>query len=246
MIEPVTCILPAYQAAATLGAVAAGLRRAVPKVFLVAVDDGSSDGTRSVATATCDRVLTFARNRGKGAALRAGVNDALRHGAAAVLTVDADGQHDTNDAPTLLAALQDADVVIGVRQRCGSAMPLARRFTNRASALAMSACAGATLPDPQSGYRAIRRSVLEQIVPVGERYEYECDLLLQAARSGYRIVGVPVRTIYGPPSHFQSLDDTRLVVGAIWRHRHGAFRRRRLDSVMPARPADRLSPERGS
>lgn len=224
MIAPVACVIPAYQVAATLGAVADGLRRALPGAVLIAVDDGSRDATADVARACCDRVLVLPANQGKGAALRAGVADALAGGARAVLTIDADGQHDPASAPALLAALDAADVAVGVRARTRGAMPASRRLTNALASWAMSACAGVALADAQSGFRAIRRAVLETVPAVGERYEYETDFLIRAARGGFRVVGVPVATIYGAPSHFRLLSDALLVMQTIWRHRDGAFR----------------------
>jgi glycosyltransferase involved in cell wall biosynthesis len=222
---PVACVIPSYQAAATLGEVAGGLRRALPGAALIAVDDGSRDATADVARRCCDRVIVLPANRGKGAALRAGFAAALAAGARAVITVDADGQHDPASAPRLLAALDGADVAVGVRARAPGAMPAPRRLSNALASRAMSACAGVSLPDAQSGFRAIRRGVLESVAALGDRYEYEADFLLRAARGGYRVVGVPVATIYGAPSHFRLLQDALLVMRTIWRHRGGALGR---------------------
>jgi glycosyltransferase involved in cell wall biosynthesis len=227
--HPVTvvCVIPAFQAAATLGAVAAELRRALPSALLVAVDDGSRDRTADEAARCCDVVVLGGRNRGKGAALRLGIARALDMGADVVVTIDADGQHDPAAASALTAALHSADVAIGVRTRGGSSMPLPRRLTNGASALAMSLCAGTSLKDPQSGYRAFRRAVLERVSGEGDGYEYETYLLLKCCRAGFRVAEVPVATLYGPASHFRPVRDTSRVVRAIWRHRGGAFRSRR-------------------
>ncbi|MFL5578899.1 MAG: glycosyltransferase family 2 protein [Gemmatimonadaceae bacterium] len=219
MTDRVACVLPALDAAATLPLVAAGLRRAVPGATLVAVDDGSTDGTRAAAEACCDVVLAFPRNRGKGAALRAGTEAALARGAAAVLTVDTDGQHDPDYAPRLLAALEGADVVVGARSRRAGDMPLRRRVTNALSSAAVSRFAGCEVADAQSGYRAIRAEVLRAVRPAGDRYEYESQFLILAARHGFRIACVPVPTIYGAPSHFDELRDAARVVAAIWRLR---------------------------
>ena len=223
MIAPAVCIIPAYQASATLGGVVAGLRASLPDALVVAVDDGSTDATGEVARACCDEVIVFPRNRGKGAALRAGAERALRRGAQALVTIDADGQHDPAAAAPLLAALEDADLAIGVRERKGSGMPLARRITNGASSLAMSACARTSLRDPQSGYRVYRRIVLESVRGEGDRYDYESDLLLRALRAGYRVAQLSVPTIYGAPSHFLPIADGVRVVRTIWRHRAGVL-----------------------
>lgn len=224
MIAPVVCVIPALDAEGTLGDVAVRLREVVPHATLVAVDDGSADATHEVAEATCDVVLRFPVNRGKGAALRAGISEALVRGAAAVVTIDGDGQHPPDAAPALLAALIGADVAIGARSRDASAMPLGRRITNALASAAVGAIVGGTIADSQSGYRAIRRSVLESVLAHGDRYEYETDFLIQAGRAGYRITAVSIPTIYGAPSHFQTFRDSARVVRTIWRYRAGALR----------------------
>lgn len=215
------CVIPAYNVEATLGAVVAGVRDALGAITIIAVDDGSSDGTRLVAERTCDRVIGFSSNRGKGAALRAGFEAALALGAGAVLTIDADGQHEPARASSLLDALATADVVIGVRARDG-AMPLHRRMSNALSSRAISACAGCPLPDTQSGYRAMRGGVVRDVRPAGDRYEFETEFLILAGQAGYRIAAIPVPTIYGAPSHFRELRDSVRVVRSIWRYRAGA------------------------
>ncbi len=223
MIASVACVIPAYDAAATLGAVVAGVRAAVPHARIIVVNDGSGDGTGEAASGS-DVVIDFERNCGKGAALRAGFAEALRHGVSAVLTLDADGQHDPAHGPALLAALEHADLVIGSRALLGTAMPVGRRLTNVLASAAVGAITGAPIRDAQSGFRAVRRPVLERVRAVGARYEYETDFLIQAARAGFRIAAVPIATTYGAPSHFRRWRDSMRVVRTIWRHRAGAFR----------------------
>jgi glycosyltransferase involved in cell wall biosynthesis len=213
----VACVIPAYDAARTLAGVVRGIRIAVPHALTVVVNDGSRDDTGSAAERLADQAVHLPRNMGKGAALRAGFEAALAAGATRILTVDADGQHDPACAPRLLAALSGADVVIGARERRGSAMPVHRRVSNAVSAAAVSACMGLRLADSQSGYRALRADVLARVAPVGDRYEYETDFLIQAARQGLRIVCVAVPTIYGAPSHFRVLRDAARVIGTICR-----------------------------
>ena len=215
----VACVIPAYDAATTLASVVRGLRASLPHALLIVVDDGSADGTHDVAAACCDRVVRCRANRGKGAALRAGFDVAHAECAHAVITIDADGQHDAARAPALLAALDDADIVIGARARTRGAMPLGRRVTNALASAAVGAIAGVDVPDAQSGYRAMRRDVLAAVQATGDRYEYETEFLIAALRAGYRITSVGVPTNYGAPSHFRAWGDSMRVVRAIWRQR---------------------------
>jgi glycosyltransferase involved in cell wall biosynthesis len=235
----VACLIPAYQVGGSVATVATGLRASLPDALLIGVDDGSTDATAAMLRATCDVVVRFPLNRGKGAALRAGTEVALEEGASSVVTIDADGQHDPVAAPSLVSALVLADIAIGVRERVATRMPLGRRVTNGASSLAMSACAGTALRDPQSGYRAYRRAVLEQVAAQGDRYEYESDLLLGALRAGFRVAEVSVPTVYGPPSHFMPLADSARVVRTIGRHCLGALRARARGSRRAQRDTGR-------
>ena len=223
-MSEIVCVIPAYNAESTVGAVIAGLRASLPNAAIVGVDDGSTDDTGRALRAGCDRSESFVGNRGKGAALRAGFRHAREMGATKVLAIDADGQHDPACAPTLLAALGVSDIAVGTRSRSGSAMPLHRRLSNALSSAAISAVAGSALPDTQCGYRAIRRQVVDAINAVGDRYEFETDFIIRAARAGFRIVAVPVPTIYlpraeGGRSHFRECRDTARVVATIIRHR---------------------------
>lgn len=212
------CVVPALDAAATVPAVIAGLRAALPGAMVVGVSDGSRDATAAIMRSSCDEVVVFGHNRGKGAALRVGFATALRMGADRVLAIDSDGQHDPSYAAALVSALDGHDIVIGVRQRVGTGMPLRRRLSNVLSSAAISAVAGRRLPDTQSGYRAFRRVVLERVHGQGDRYEFETDFIIRAARAGFTIGGVSVPTLYGPPTHFREVRDALRVVATIWRH----------------------------
>ena len=220
---PLACVIPAFDSAATLPAVVTSLRATLPGARVIVVDDGSRDDTREKARETCDTVLHFDRNRGKGAALRLGTSTALAGGASVVVTIDADGQHDPTYAYDLIQGLESADIAIGARTQSRTAMPIRRRATNFLASTAIGAITGATIPDSQSGFRAIRRAVLDFVVADGDRYEYETDFLIRAGRAGFRIAAVPIPTKYGGSSHFRSISDSARIVRTIWRHRVGAF-----------------------
>src|SRR5688500_14397876 len=112
-MRSVACVIPAFNAAATVAAVVAALRQSVSQPSVIGIDDGSTDDTRAVLDGVCDHVIGFADNRGKGAALRAGFEQALAGDYDAVITIDADGQHDPAYAPRLLDGLTHADIVVG-------------------------------------------------------------------------------------------------------------------------------------
>jgi glycosyltransferase involved in cell wall biosynthesis len=212
----VVAVIPAFQAAATLRDVVSRTRAAVPNARVVVVNDGSTDGSYA---ALADRVLIHERNLGKGAALRDGVAEAIRLGAAIIVTLDADGQHRPEEIPRLVQPVAEgrADLVLGARDRNG-AMPASRRVTNWLSATLATRIGGQRVPDAQTGFRAFTRDLAVRVRPRGDRYEYEANFLLDALRAGFRVASVEVPTIYGARSHFRPWSDTWRMVRAFARH----------------------------
>jgi len=206
----VVVVIPAYQAAATLRDVITRTQAAVPPAQIIVVDDGSTDGTGDAGRRGAT-VITHPRNRGKGAALRTGIREAIARGATVLVTIDADGQHPPEAIPRLLHPIKEgqADLVLGARKR-DQGMPIARRFTNWLSAALATRIGGQPLRDAQTGFRAFTREVAERVQPAGDRYEYEANFLLDALRAGYRVASVDVPTIYGTGarSHFRAWSDT--------------------------------------
>jgi glycosyltransferase involved in cell wall biosynthesis len=195
----VAALIPAYQAAACLGDVLARVRALDAAPEILVVDDGSRDATAEVARQNGVRVLSFAANRGKGAALLEGFRALAGHDA--VITLDADGQHPPECIPAFVrAAMDGADVVLGVRERTPDMPPL-RRFANSGSSAWSSLVAGQRIRDSQCGFRLFRRSVLERTPITGGRYEVETEMAVRAARLGFRFAEVAVPTVYGGESH---------------------------------------------
>jgi hypothetical protein len=158
---------------------------------------------------------------------------ALETDCRAVLTIDSDGQHDPAFAPAILSALDTSHISIGTRDLTGQQVPRHRRIANMMSSAATRIVSGGAVGDSQSGYRGIRREVLEEIHATGDRYEFETDFVIRAARAGFSITNVPISTIYGPASYFREFHDAMRVIGVIWKHRAGAFRRRSRRAVIP-------------
>ena len=203
-------VIPAYRAAATVGAVVAGVKQVTPHAMIYAVDDGSLDGTGAAAARAGAQVLSLPMHTGKGAALATGIARAVGDGAAVVVTLDADGQHAAGEVPLIVGpvAAGQMDIALGARARTPD-MPAGRRFNNWLSAALVSRVAGYPVADAQTGFRAFSRSVAAAIRPLQRRYDYELAFLLGALVAGYRVGSVPVTTIYdGAESHFRAMTDT--------------------------------------
>jgi glycosyltransferase involved in cell wall biosynthesis len=196
----IVAVIPAYQEGPRIGAVVAGAQAHLP---VVVVDDGSTDDTAAIADAAGATVLRQGPNQGKGAALRAGFRWSLDNGFEAVLTLDADGQHDPAEIPGFLAARTrtGADLVIG--RRDFSRMPVIRQISNRLGGVALSWAVGRPIPDNQSGYRLVSRRLIEAMMASRESgFEFEVEMITTAIRAGWAIEWIPIRTIYaGEPSH---------------------------------------------
>jgi glycosyltransferase involved in cell wall biosynthesis len=202
-------VIPAYEAAATVGEVVRRCLRHVPRVLVV--DDGARDATAREALRAGADVLRHGANRGKGAALASGFARALASGWEAAVCLDADGQHDPSEIPALVDAWRRNgwDVVVGNRLGDPSGMPLARLATNRVTSRIVSALARQGIADSQCGYRLVSARAMSKVRPAARRYAMEGEFLIRAARSGLRIGQVPVRSRYaGGASHIRPLSDT--------------------------------------
>jgi glycosyltransferase involved in cell wall biosynthesis len=196
--------------------VVAQARRHLP---VLVVDDGSTDDTAARAESAGAIVLPQHPNQGKGAALRMGFRRALSEGYDAVVTLDADGQHDPDEIPGFLAAFgagnEAADggprpeLVIG--RRDFSRMPAVRRLSNTIGGAAFSWAVGQSIPDNQSGYRLLGRRLMAAMVDSRETgFEFEVEMIAVCIRRGWSLRWVPISTIYaGEPSHVKPLHHLR-------------------------------------
>lgn len=218
MAEPFSpaALVPAYEAESTVGAVVRGLFESVRRV--VVVDDGSTDATGEAARSAGAEVVTRRENGGKGAAIRAGLERILVSDATHVAFVDADGQHDPADLPALLAAARSGeDFVIGSRMAALEAIPAYRYRTNEIGSRILTRMTGLEVEDAQSGYRVVAAALLRQLRLNARGYIIETEMLLKAARHLRRFRHVPVRAIYGGPSHYRPFRDTWIISwGAVY------------------------------
>lgn len=217
----VAVLIPAYDCAGTITAVVAGARHHVERVLVV--DDGSRDDTAARAAMAGAEVLRQPVNRGKGTALRAGLQRLAASGVERVVAMDGDGQHLPDELPALLAASAHAPhaLVIGARQvEPGEVTPI-RLFGNRFANRWVEIATGVALPDTQSGFRVYP---LPETLALGARsghFAFETEVLIRAARGGLQIVSVPVRAYYPPPaervSHFRPFRDTIRIIRVVLR-----------------------------
>ena len=208
--------MPAWNEATRIGPIVEATRARLP---VLVVDDGSHDETPTVAQAAGATVVRHSHNRGKGVALTTGFAWALERGYDAVLTLDADGQHDPADIPKFLAAYEDGAGELIIGRRDFSQMPFPRFFVNPFGSWLLSLALGTRIYDNQSGYRLHSRRFLETLDLTTTGFELEVEVIVQAVLQGTRIGWVDIRTIYGigKVSYFQPIRDSARFLEMVWR-----------------------------
>ncbi len=194
-------LIPALNEAATIarvvGATTETLRHAPFDLEIVAIDDGSTDDTAALARAAGATVISHGVNRGVGAAFQTGLTAALGRGADLIAHLDADGQFDPADLPTLLQPLLDqrADIAICTRfadPALTPRMPPVKAWGNRMVTRIVNAVTSQHFTDVSCGYRALTREAALRLTLFG-RFTYTQEMLLDAVQKDLRIVEVPLR-----------------------------------------------------
>jgi glycosyltransferase involved in cell wall biosynthesis len=202
-------VIPSYNEAREIARLVSGVRKQGLDVLVV--DDGSTDETVKLAEGAGAKVLSNVTNHGKGTSLIRGFNHALQNGFDAVIAMDGDGQHLPEDIPNFLVKAEHSDsgIFIGNRMDKPKNMPWYRLVTNRAMSSFISAVTGQHIPDTQCGFRLLKKEVLERMDLKTSNYEIESEMLIKAARAGFRIESVPISTVYsGEKSKINPFVDT--------------------------------------
>lgn len=217
-VSQILALIPAHNEATHIAEVVRGTRAHLP---LLVVDDGSTDDTATLAERAGATVLRQAPNQGKGAALRAGFSYALERDYGAVLTLDADGQHDPAEIPRFLRAYGEgsADLIIGARTFRD--MPVHRRIPNTVGTWALSWAIGQPIRDNQSGYRLISRRLVEALLDgVESGFEFEVEMIVTCVQRGFALDWVPISTIYaGESSHIHPWQHAVNFLRIVWQTR---------------------------
>ncbi len=196
--KDICVVMPTYRNAGTvLDVVRRVLAQDLP---VIVVNDGSPDDTgRLLAESGLPlTVLTHERNRGKGVALRTGLEHARKAGYRYAVTIDSDGQHFPEDIPVFLEAIDrhPGALVVGSRNLQADNMPGGNTFANRFSNFWFRLQTARNLPDTQTGFRAYPLDRLPNLRLLTSRYEAELTLLVFSAWKGVELVPVPVQVYY--------------------------------------------------
>lgn len=218
--------MPTYNECENIEAMVRRIRRSVPDADLLVVDDNSPDGTGEIADKlaaedTHVHVLHRAGKAGLGAAYIAGFRWALDQGYGAIVEMDADGSHQPEELPRLLAALTRADAVLGSRYVPGGTVlnwAKSREILSRGGNTYARLMLGLRLKDATGGYRAYRAATLRSIAldqVQSQGYCFQIDLARRAVRAGLTVTEVPITFV--ERVHGASKMSRSIVLEALWR-----------------------------
>jgi glycosyltransferase involved in cell wall biosynthesis len=193
-MNKVFIVIAAYNEEHALGNVIKGLKKAGYRDIVV-VDDGSRDRTESIAEAQHVHVVSHFINRGQGAALRTGIEYALKLGAGIIVTFDADGQHRVEDLHAMLQPIRngEVDITLGSRfLRAGSNVPNIRKLFLQGGAFLFKILYGVRLTDSHNGFRAMSRKAAEAIRITADRMEHASEIVDEIGLHKLRYREVPV------------------------------------------------------
>ncbi len=215
----VLAVVPAHNEARFIGSVVVALHmRGIP---CVVVDDGSTDATAEIARTAGAMVLQHPSNMGKAGALNTAFALPRVRDAGVVILLDADGQHDVREIPTLVDALREnsADVVIGSRYLPDSTgqIPRSRRLGQRLLTIASNVASSEAVTDSQSGFRALSHRARSVMQFRAAGFGAETEMQFHARSHRLKVVEVPIRAIYTAPPKRSALRHAAEVVSGILR-----------------------------
>jgi glycosyltransferase involved in cell wall biosynthesis len=186
-------VIPAYNEEKSIARVVGELKRA-GYGHIVVIDDGSRDNTFEAVKNQGVAVLQHMINRGQGAALRTGMEYALKQGADFIVTFDSDGQHRIEDLAAMLNPVVkgEVDVTLGSRFLCKTEMPLARKILLKGSVFVQWFFYGVKLSDAHNGYRVLSRKAAQQIRIDSDRMEHASEIVEEIVKKKIRYKEVPV------------------------------------------------------
>jgi glycosyltransferase involved in cell wall biosynthesis len=220
MSARVAIVVPALNEALAIRSVVESALAQCADVFVI--DDGSSDDTAACIADLPVRLIRHAERQGKGRSLKDGMRAAFAAGFDAVISIDGDGQHSSDDVPRLLRAHAEHPraLLLCARLVDRQSQPWLRRFANHFADFWVSWAAGQRVLDSQCGQRLYPRALLDAIEPPqADGFAFESEVLINAGRAGFAIAAVPIRARYHAgrrASHFQPLRDVARITRMIF------------------------------
>ncbi len=200
-------VIPAFNEEATIAGVVRAAKELIHDVMVI--DDGSEDTTTFTAMMEGAMVHRLKDNMGKGEALKAAFEYAVQTGYDWVITLDGDGQHDPRDIANFIPLFDDYDLILGNRTSDADRAAVLRRIASLLLNIAVSVVSWKRIYDSQIGFRAYSRRLLESVELRSSHFDMETEVVIKAARRGFRIGHARIRAIYaGEVSRFHKVKDS--------------------------------------
>jgi len=195
VMNGVWVVVPAFNEEFRLGSVLDKIKKITHNIIVV--DDGSKDKTASVAKSKKVKVIVLNPNQGKGAALRTGMDAAVKEGAKILVSIDADGQHRPSDIPKLVEKLQNEnlDVMFSYRPR-DNKMPAYKRFGNWGLNMWMRVLFGPKPKDMLCGFMAYTSDAYKVLRWDAKRYGIETEVIARCVKNNLKWSELEIPTIY--------------------------------------------------
>jgi len=186
-------VIPAYNESKHISDVISRIKGYCSNIIVI--DDGSKDDTYYVAKKQGVTVLKHIINLGKGAGVKTGCDFAVKKGAKKIILIDSDGQHEPEEIPNFLKALEGKDIVFGYRT-LNEKMPFILKFGNMFINFTIKNLYGVSLKDTQCGYRAFTASAYKKIRWDATDYSMESEMIANAGKNKLKYAQIPIKTIY--------------------------------------------------
>ncbi len=214
-------IIPTYNNDKTLSRVIDGVLDYTDQIIIV--NDGSTDDTENILKRYPNLIqINFPKNKGKGAALRAGFKSAIQENYDFAITIDSDGQHYPDDIPVFITELEKSEniLLIGSRNMTHESVPKNSSFGNKFSNFWYWIETGIKLTDTQSGFRLYPLNALSKINFYTNKFEFEIESIVKIAWRGIEVKNIPIKVLYDADervSHFRPIIDfTRISILNTW------------------------------
>ncbi len=190
-------IIPSYNEEDNIGKLIQDIRDKNIQDIIV-IDDGSSDNTADIVQSLQVLLIRHKFNEGKGKCIRQGLNLIKDRDFDAVVLMDADGQHTSEDLIKIIKFSKDSSalLILGNRMENPHNMPRIRRHTNKIMSCIISRIIGQHVSDSQCGFRLLKRGLIRNLKIESSNYEIESEIIIKTAKLGYKIESVPIQTIY--------------------------------------------------
>ncbi|RJO62239.1 glycosyltransferase family 2 protein [candidate division WS5 bacterium] len=194
--EKIIVIMPVFNEAKIIKQVIEEIKSSGFKTIIV-VDDGSTDETCEILEKNNILYISHSINRGKGAAMKTGIEAAKIMGAEKIVSIDGDGQHNPEDINKMISKIQEGyDVVLGTRMKNHKGMPLHKVIANYLGNFFTWVIYGLWVTDSQSGFRMYSKKATEKIDTKTDRYTYDSEIIREIKINKLKFVEVPIEVRY--------------------------------------------------